>query len=116
RGDPGVRAFFRAVTDWHRWLAASGENRAPGRAGPGAAHPAVLFLVLSGAYLWIPRTWAWRAIKQVIWFRGGLAGKARDFNWHNTIGVWSVVPLAIGVASGVVISYPSAGNLVHPHH
>ncbi len=94
RGDAGVRAFFRGVTDWHRWLAASGEYRATGRAVTGAANLAFLFLVLSGAYLWIPRTWAWRAVKQVIWFRGGLPGKARDFNWHNTIGVWSVVPLA----------------------
>jgi uncharacterized iron-regulated membrane protein len=113
RGDAGVRAFFRSVTDWHRWLAASGEYRATGRAVTGAANLAFLFLVLSGAYLWIPRTWAWRAVKQVIWFRGGLPGKARDFNWHNTIGVWSVVPLAIVVASGVVISYPWASNLVY---
>jgi uncharacterized iron-regulated membrane protein len=113
RGDPGVRAFFRSVTDWHRWLAASGEYRATGRAVTGASNLAFLFLVLSGAYLWIPRTWAWRAVKQVIWFRGGLPGKARDFNWHNTIGAWSAVPLAIVVASGVVISYPWASNLVY---
>jgi uncharacterized iron-regulated membrane protein len=113
RGDAGVRAFFRSVTDWHRWLAASGEYRTTGRAVTGAANLAFLFIVLSGAYLWLPRTWAWRAVRQVIWFRGGLPGKARDFNWHNTIGVWSVVPLAILVASGVVISYPWASNLVY---
>ena len=112
-GNASVRAFFRGVTDWHRWLAATGEYRTTGRAVTGAANLAFLFLVLSGAYLWIPRTWAWRAVKQVIWFRGGLPGKARDFNWHNTIGVWSVVPLAIVVASGVVISYPWASNLVY---
>ena len=113
RGDAGVRAFFRGVTDWHRWLAATGDYRASGRAVTGAANLAFLFIVLSGAYLWIPRTWAWRAVKQVIWFRGGLPGKARDFNWHNTIGVWSAIPLAIVVASGVVISYPWASNLVY---
>ncbi|MEO5818967.1 MAG: PepSY-associated TM helix domain-containing protein [Vicinamibacteraceae bacterium] len=113
RGDAGVRAFFRSVTDWHRWLAATGEYRTTGRAVTGASNLAFLFMVLSGAYLWIPRTWAWRAVKQVIWFRGGLPGKARDFNWHNTIGVWSVVPLAVVVASGVVISYPWASNLVY---
>jgi len=113
RGDAGVRAFFRSVTDWHRWLAATGEYRTTGRAVTGASNLAFLFIVLSGAYLWLPRTWAWRAVRQVIWFRGGLAGKARDFNWHNTIGVWCVVPLAIVVASGVVISYPWASNLVY---
>ena len=113
RGDAGTRAFFRGVNDWHRWLAASGDYRAAGRAITGAANLAFLFLVLSGAYLWIPRTWAWRAVKQVVWFRGGLAGKARDFNWHNTIGAWSAVPLAIVVASGVVMSYPWANNLIY---
>jgi uncharacterized iron-regulated membrane protein len=113
KGDAGVRAFFRSMTDWHRWLAASGEYRATGRAVTGASNLAFLFLVLSGAYLWIPRTWAWRAVRQVIWFRGGLPGKARDFNWHNTIGVWSVLPLALVVASGAVISYPWASNLVY---
>ncbi len=101
------------MTDWHRWLAASGEYRTTGRAITGASNLAFLFLVLSGAYLWIPRTWAWRAVKQVIWFRGGLPGKARDFNWHNTIGVWCVAPLALIVASGAVISYPWASNLVY---
>ena len=102
RGDPGVRAFFR---ERHRLAPlAGGERRISDDAAapsPAPSNLAFLFLVLSGAYLWIPRTWAWRAVKQVIWFRGGLPGKARDFNWHNTIGVWSVVPLAIVVASGV---------------
>jgi uncharacterized iron-regulated membrane protein len=112
-GNTSLRAFFRGVTDWHRWLAASGEYRTTGRAVTGAANLAFLFLVLSGAYLWIPKTWAWRQLRQIVWFRRGLAPKARDFNWHNTIGVWSVVPLAIVVASGVVISYPWASNLVY---
>jgi uncharacterized iron-regulated membrane protein len=55
----------------------------------------------------------WAAVKCVIWFRGGLTGKARDFNWHNTIGFWSAIPLAIIVAGGVVISYPWATGLVY---
>jgi uncharacterized iron-regulated membrane protein len=112
-GSAAVRAFFRGVTDWHRWLAATGEYRSTGRAATGAANLAFLFLVLSGAYLWIPKTWAWRQLRQILWFRRGLAAKARDFNWHNTIGVWSAIPLAIVVASGVVISYPWASNLVY---
>ena len=47
------------------------------------------------------------------WFRRGLPSKARDFNWHNTIGFWSAVPLFIIVLSAVVISYTWAGNLVY---
>ena len=47
------------------------------------------------------------------WFRRGLPGKARDFNWHNVIGFWSAVPLFIVVLSATVISYPWASNLVY---
>lgn len=112
-GDSGVRQFFRTVTDWHRWLAASGESRATGRAITGASNLAFLFIVLSGAYLWIPRVWTKASVRAIAWFRGDLSGKARDFNWHNTIGIWSLIPLVLIVASGCVISYPWASNLVY---
>jgi uncharacterized iron-regulated membrane protein len=109
----GVRDFFRHVVEWHRYVAMTGENRATGRAITGASNLMFLFIVVSGLFLWWPRTWTWAAIKSVIWFRGGLAGRARDFNWHNTIGFWSAVPLVIIVAGGVVISYPWATALVY---
>ncbi len=112
-GAPRVRAFFRAVTDWHRWLGAQGESRAVARAVTGASNLAFLLLVTSGFYLWWPRRWNWKRVRNVVWFRRGLPGKARDFNWHNVVGVWSVVPLFIIVLSGVVISYTWAGNLVY---
>jgi uncharacterized iron-regulated membrane protein len=112
-GSAGMRRFFRVTTDLHRWLAMSGDGRARGRAITGAANLGFLFLVLSGLWLWWPRNWTWPAVRNVTLFRRGLAGKARDFNWHNTIGVWSLVPLAIVVASAVVISYPWASALLY---
>jgi uncharacterized iron-regulated membrane protein len=112
-GNAAVRQAFSAVTDWHRWLAMRGDERATGRAITGAANLAFLVLVLTGAWLWWPRTLSWRAVRQVLWFRGGLSAKARDFNWHHVIGVWSLIPLVVVVASGVVISYPWASRLVY---
>ncbi len=112
-GAMGVRNFFRVVTDWHRWLGAQGENRATARAITGACNLGFLFIVTSGIYLWFPRKRAWQQFKQVMWFRRGLPGKARDFNWHNVIGFWSFAPLFIVVLSAVVISYQWAGNLVY---
>jgi uncharacterized iron-regulated membrane protein len=110
---PQPRAFFRAVTDWHRWLGVTGEGRATARMITGACNLAFLCLVVSGFYLWFPRNWSWRQVRAVMWFRGGLRGRARDFNWHNTIGLWSALPLFVVVLSGVVMSYPWANNLVY---
>lgn len=112
-GAKGVREFFHVVTDWHRWLAAEGASRATARAITGACNLGFLFIVASGIYLWFPRKWAKPQFKQILWFRRGLPGKARDFNWHNVIGFWSFVPLFIVVLSAVVISYQWAGNLVY---
>ena len=112
-GSQKVRSFFRGVTDWHRWLGAKGENRNVARAITGACNLGFLFLVASGFYLWWPRNWNLKSLRNVIWFRRGLPSKARDFNWHNTIGFWSAAPLFIVVLSAVVISYTWAGNLVY---
>ena len=112
-GSQKVRTFFRTVTDWHRWLGAKGDNRNVARAITGACNLGFLFLVMSGFYLWWPRNWNRKALRNVTWFRRGLPSKARDFNWHNVIGFWSAGPLFIVVLSAVVISYTWAGNLVY---
>jgi uncharacterized iron-regulated membrane protein len=109
----GVRTFFRVMVEWHRYLGASGASRPQGRAVTGAANLAFLFIVLSGLYLWWPRSWSSTTLRSITWFKGGLRGKARDFNWHNTIGFWSAIPLAIIIAGGAVISYPWATGLVY---
>lgn len=113
RSHPAVRRAFSVVTDWHRWLAMSGDGRATGKRMTGAANLAFLVLVLTGAWLWWPRSLTWRSIRQVGWFRRGLSAKARDFNWHHVIGLWTFLPLLVVVASGVVISYPWATRLVY---
>lgn len=112
-GSPRARAFFRAVTDWHRWLGAGEENRDAARAVTGACNLAFLFLVISGPYLWLPKVWNRRQFRNVSWFRKGLSGKARDFNWHNVIGLWTAVPLFLVVFTAATISYPWMGDLLY---
>lgn len=112
-GSQKVRSFFRTTTDWHRWLGAKGDNRNVARAITGACNLGFLFLVISGFYLWWPRNWSLKSVRSVMWFKRRLPAKARDFNWHNTIGFWSAGPLFIVVLSSVVISYTWAGNLVY---
>ena len=110
---PGARAFFQKVENWHRWLGADQEHRTGGRAVTGACNFGFMLLVISGPFLWIPRKWSWQSVKNITLFRGGLSGRARDFNWHNAIGIWCAVPLVVIVFSGVVMSYPWANNLLY---
>lgn len=112
-GSKGTRAFFRVVEDWHRWLGANGDGRAVGRAVTGACNAAFLLLAVSGVYLWWPKTWSRRNLMAVTTFRRGLKGRARDFNWHNATGFWCALVLVLLTATGMVMSYQWANNLLY---
>ncbi|WP_224363202.1 PepSY-associated TM helix domain-containing protein [Hyalangium versicolor] len=111
-GARGLRAFLHKVEEWHRWLGTSEENRGVGRAVTGVCNAAFLFLAISGLYLWWPRKWTWRTVRPVLWFKGGLRGKARDFNWHNSIGFWALPVIIVLTVSGMVMSYKWASDLI----
>ena len=112
-GSTAMRRFFRVATDWHRYLGAAGDSRPLGKAITGASNVAFLFIVCSGVYLWWPRSWTPQAVRSVTWFKKGLNGKARDFNWHNVFGFWSAIPLFFVVLSATVISVPWASRMVY---
>jgi uncharacterized iron-regulated membrane protein len=111
-GAARTRAFFHSVEDVHRWLAVPAQNRTTGRAITGACNLGFLLLVCSGPFLWLPRTWSRASVRAGTRLKLSLRGKARDFNWHNAIGIWTCVPLGVIVLCAVVMSYPWANNLV----
>ncbi len=112
-GSKAARTFFHEVTDWHRWLGTHGENRVWGKGITGACNLAFLFLVVSGIYLWWPRPWSQKNFQSVGIPRIDLEGKARDWNWHNSIGFWLAPILFFIVLTGVLISYPWATRLLY---
>ena len=112
-GETRTRRFLRSVMYWHRWFALEGEYRIVGRTFMATANLAFLFLLVSGLYLWYPSAGSRAAWKHALWFRRGLGGRARDFNWHNVIGFWSAVPVVVIVFSGAAISYQWVADLVH---
>jgi len=108
-----VRAIMSEFRSWHRWLAMTGDNRPIGKAVTGVSNLIFLFLAISGIYIWMPRKINWRSVKPVLWFRRGLRGKPRNFNWHNVIGFWTSLLLIVFTATAAVISYQWAGNLIY---
>lgn len=112
-GESSVRPFFQAVRAWHRYLGAEGERRPAAKAITGACNLVFLGLILSGAYLWLPKAWSMQHLRPIVLFRQGLSGKARDFNWHNVFGIWAIVPLFLIVLSAVPMSYSWANDLLY---
>ncbi len=112
-GNRSVRSLMTELRNWHRYVALSGDGRPVGKTVTGAANLLFLFLAISGIYIWMPRRLRWSSIKPVIWFRRGLRGKPRNFNWHNTIGFWTSIFLIIFTLTATVISYQWAANLLY---
>jgi uncharacterized iron-regulated membrane protein len=112
-GSARARAFYRSVTTWHRYLNVEGDRRPTARAITGACNAAFLVLAVTGIFIWWPKQWSVRHLAPITLFRRGLRGKARDFNWHNTIGFWSAPVLIVLTATGMVISYTWASNLLY---
>lgn len=112
RGDGSGQRFFSALRRWHRWIGAEGQElRAQMKVVNGSANLIFLALVLSGLYLWWPRRWTWprlRATSIPQWRHR--AGHVRDFNWHNSLGFWFALPLALIIASGAFFSFRWPGQ------
>jgi uncharacterized iron-regulated membrane protein len=104
-----VHDALHEVVEWHRWLG-SRDNLRP---VTGAANLGFLGLVMVGVYLWWPRRWTREAVRAGTLFRPGLGGRARDFNWHNVIGIRCAPVLLILTLTGAIMSYQWANNLLY---
>ncbi|MEO6569407.1 MAG: PepSY-associated TM helix domain-containing protein [Opitutaceae bacterium] len=106
--------FMTTMVAWHRYLGFSGEvSRPRGKWINGVCNLAFCVLAMTGLYLWIPRNWSLRGVKAVAIFNGRLAGKARDFNWHNSIGLWSAPILIVLTLTAVPISFQWGGRVIN---
>jgi len=109
-----VRDCLHFTESIHRQLGLTSDARKPlGRAITGACSATFLILSLSGLYLWWPRNLSWRGLKAIAIFNLRLTGKARDFNWHNAIGLWAAPFLILTTLTALPMSYRWATNLLY---
>ncbi len=108
-----TRELMATLTGWHRWFDADGESREIAALVTGTSNLAFLFLILSGAYLWLPKIMRWPLIRRRLRFdRSYRNARERDFYWHHIFAAWSIVPLTVVIATAVVISFPWANRLL----
>lgn len=112
-GAKGTRAFMHVMIDLHRYLGGHDERRTLGKAITGACNGAFLFLAVSGLYIWWPRHWTRAALRAIGVVNLHLRGKARDWNWHNAVGLWTAPVLIVLTATALPISYRWAGDLIY---
>jgi len=108
----GAHEVIHKLEEWHRWLGAKDGLNSKGRLVTGICNLALVGLCVTGLYLWFPRRWSRRALRPLLLLKTGWKGKARDFNWHNVFGFWSLPVLLVLAATGVVISFEWGHQLV----
>lgn len=112
-GAARTRATFTWIMQLHRWLVLNGDGTRPvGKGIIGAANLMFVVVLMTGLVIWFPRQLKWRNFKTVLFPRVRIRGKARDWNWHHALGIWSLLPLLAMALTGAVISYTWAGNLL----
>jgi uncharacterized iron-regulated membrane protein len=108
-----LRGFFSSVRDLHRWVALNGVRHDRLRSIKDACVLAFLFIIVSGLVIWFPRKLTWQHVGPAVFFRRGLFGRAREWNWHNVFGFWMAVPLVVIALSGTIMAYPWANALLY---
>lgn len=83
------------------------ETRNNGQSLTGITNLSVLFLLVSGMYLWLPKIFKWKFFKRNILFDKSVLSnsKKRDYNWHLVLGFWSSIPLLIIVVTATFMEY-----------
>ncbi|HVZ84507.1 MAG TPA: PepSY-associated TM helix domain-containing protein [Terracidiphilus sp.] len=112
KGAAKLRGFFQSVRDLHRWIAWDGVRHETLRHIKNACVLVFVLLIVSGLVLWVPRRVAWQHLRPALWFRGGLRGRAREWNWHNVFGLWMSLPLLTIALTGVIMAYGWANALL----
>lgn len=101
-----MTGLMQTMTAWHRTLGFTGETSRPrGKLINGVCNVAFCVLAITGLYLWMPRNWSLRSVRAIAIFNWRLTGKARDFNWHNSIGLWSAPILIVLTITAIPISF-----------
>lgn len=106
--------FMQRMVGLHRYLGFSGqESRPRGKLVTGVANLAFCFLGLSGLVLWWPRSLSWRALRPSIWFTQNATTRARDWNWHTTVGFWCAPVFIALTLTALPISFRWAAKLTY---
>lgn len=113
-GQSWIVEALHIVTDIHRWLALEGKQQALGKEITAYSNLLFAFLIISGAYLWLPRRFNWPSFKSKILFKQKFKSRhAKHFNWHHVFGIWAILPLFFIVTTATIFHFHWANDLLY---
>lgn len=113
-GQSWILESLHFVTELHRWIALEGKQKPIGKAIAAYSNLLFLFLIISGAYLWLPRRLRWSSIKSHLLFKKQYKSPhAKHFNWHHVFGFWALVPLVVIVGTATVFHFQWANQILY---
>jgi uncharacterized iron-regulated membrane protein len=113
-GQSPIVESLHFITDLHRWLAMAAEEKSIAKEVTAYSNLLFLFLIISGAYLWLPRRFNWSSIKGHLLFKKRFKSHhAKHYNWHHVFGVWMMAPLFFIVSTATIFHFQWANDAVY---
>jgi len=113
-GQSWIVESFHIITDLHRWLAIEGKQQPIGKAITAYSNLIFLFLVISGAYLWLPRRMRWSYVKAQLFLKKQYKTlHVKHDNWHHVFGFWAIIPLFFIVTTATVFHFQWANQMLY---
>ena len=113
-GEGFVADFFHHVTDFHRYLMLEGESRVIGKNITAYANLVFIFLLLSGLYLWLPKSINCNSLKQYFWLPIRYKNSAhRNRQWHLVFGIWCLPPLFVIALTATIFHFSWANEALY---
>lgn len=113
-GEGIVEEAFHVITDLHRYLLFQGEYRGIGKTITAYSNLALVFLVLSGLYIWLPKRFSLASLKQQLTLRDKYTNKHhRRRHWHFVFGMWSLPALFVIALTATLFHFQWANQLLY---
>lgn len=108
-----VRGVFSTIEDVHRNIALARVGKvAVGKTVTGYTAVGVALAALTGPLLWWPRKRGAGRFRAIVFFTRTSSPAARDFNWHNVLGIWAAPLLLLIALTGTSISFDGVKGFV----
>jgi len=113
-GEGIVEALFHVITDLHRYLLFNGEYRYIGKNITAYSNLILIFLILSGLYLWFPKRLSLKALKQQLTLKTSYTNKYhRRRHWHFVFGMWALPALLVIAITATLFHFQWANAALH---